>query len=134
MLLRGVWTRDLLKFLLNSINLIVTFLSPVPLFGLYLPTCPQGDLSILPICSSEACSQPQPGPALGVAAISPDGLAVEKVLSRGILRFEPAAEKKAKGADPVAGPCGLRMLSSVLAHIFLMIHLCSAAPGTQAPC
>lgn len=65
--------------------------------------------------------------------LRPDGLAVEKVLSRGILRFEPAAEKKAKGADPVAGPCGLRMWSCVLVHAFLMIHLCSAAPETQAP-
>lgn len=65
-------------------------LSPVSPSG---GICPQGGFDC-PTCSSDVCSQPQPGPALEGAAIRSDGLAVEKVLSRGTWKFEPAAEKR----------------------------------------
>lgn len=72
--------------------------------GYSLSPVPREDLSIR---SSGQCSQPQPGPAPAAAAIRPDGLAAEKVLSRRILRFEPAAEKKGKES----GPCCWAMWS-----------------------
>lgn len=93
-----------MKFLPKTINLILTFLPLVPHLGYSLLPVPRAGFVCPSRLQLEPCSPPWPGPALGVAAIRPGGLAAEKVLSRGVLTFEPVAEKKAKGADPLTAP------------------------------